>query len=208
VSLVSPTLADAVRRYEASRRAAGEVVAGLSEDTFHRAPYARGWSVAQCLEHLVVTDGKMVERLEAAIARARAEGRLAAPAAASSPARLGWFDRLFIAGTGPGSGGRTSPPMKTSTGAAFDPGDPAARGRTRGLVLADYLAVLGRLTAAARAADGLDLARIKVPSLLAPWARVSLAGWFLALAGHHERHLDQARRARAAVTEGAGVGAA
>ena len=208
MSLVSPTLVDAVRRYEASRRAAGEVVVGLSEDAFHRAPSPGGWSVAQCLEHLVVTDGKMVERLEAAIVRARGEGRLAAPAAASAPARLGWFDRLFIAGTGPAKDGRKSPPMKSATRLPFDPGDPAARGRTRGLVLADYLAVLDRLVAAARAADGLDLARVKVPSVLASWVKVSLAGWFLALAGHHERHLDQARRARAAVTEPAGVGAA
>ena len=91
--------------------------------------------------------------------------------------------------------------MKMSAPAPYLPGDPAARGRGRDAVLADYAAIHERLIAAAQAADGLDLARIKVPSAAASWMKVSLAGWFVGLAGHHERHLAQARRTRAAVAD-------
>ena len=195
---VSPTLAGAVRRFAAARAAAREVTGGLSEEDFHRRTPEGGWSVGQCLEHLVVADAKMVARLEEAIPRARAAGRVASSEAARAPVRLGWFDRLFIAGTAPGRNG-ARPKMKVRVGQAFDPGDAALRGRTREQVLADFLAVQDRLEAAARAADGLDLAGVRVPSVLAAWAKVSLGGWFLAIAGHHERHLDQARRARAAL---------
>ena len=197
----SPTLADSVRRFEAAGAAAREIVAGLSEAAFHRAPAEGSWSVSRCLEHLVVADGRMVERLEGAIARARAEGRLAVPAAARAPVRLSWLDRRFIAGTAPGRAG-ARPRIRAAVRPPFDPGDPGARGRTRDQVLADFLAMQGRLEAAARAADGLDLADIKVASVLAAWVKVSLGGWFIAIAGHQERHLDQARRARAAI-EGA-----
>ncbi len=198
MTLVSPTLAESVRRFAAARAAARDVAAGLTEEVFHRKPPSGGWSVGQCLEHLVVADGKMVVRLEEAIARAHADARVASPGAAGAPLRLGWFDRLFIAATAPGkAGGR--PRIKVQVRDPFDPGDPAVRGRTRDQVVADFLVLQDRLDAAAHAADGLDLAGIKVPSLLAAWARVSLGGWFIAIAGHHERHLDQARRARDAV---------
>ena len=198
MTLVSPTLAESVRRFGAARATACEVAGGLSEEDFHRRTPEGGWSVGQCLEHLVVADGKMVPRLEEAIPRARAAARLASPAAARAPVRLGWCDRLFIAGTAPGHGGGR-PRMRVQVRDEFDPGDPAVRGRTRDQVLADFLALLDRLDAAAHAADGLDLAGVKVPSVLAAWAKVSLGGWFIAIAGHHERHLDQARRAREAI---------
>ena len=195
---LSPTLAGAMRRFASARATAREVVAGLAEDAFHHAPPGGGWSVGQCLEHLVVCDTKMVERLELAIRAARDEGRLASEAEARAPMRLHWFDRLFIAGTAAGRAG-AAPRFKVAVRPAFDPGDPAVRGRTRDEILRDFLALQDRLDAAALAADGLDLARVKVASVLADWARVSLGAWFVAIAGHHERHLDQARRARAAL---------
>jgi hypothetical protein len=182
------------------------VVDGLSHESFHRRPPGGGWSVAQCLEHLLVTDSRMVERLEEAIARARAEGRLASPEAAAAPARLGWLDRLFVHATGPGREGAKSPPMRSTAPGPYDPGDPEARARQRDDVLADYGAMQDRMTAAARAADGLDLAGIRVASAAAAWLKVSLAAWFVGLAGHHERHLAQARRTRAAVTTRVGGG--
>ncbi len=192
-ALLSPTLVDATRRYAAAGAAAQTLVSAISDDRFHRAPPGGGWSVAECLEHLVVSGGKVADRLEAATRIARADGRLADPAAARAPVRLGWFARMFIAGTGPGEAGRDAP-MRIRTRPPFEPGDPRARGRGRDAVLADFLALQERLFAAARAADGLDLAGVRVASVLAGWIRFPLGGWFLALAGHQERHLQQARR--------------
>jgi hypothetical protein len=198
---LSPTLDDALRRYDAARTRARALVAGLSAAAFHRPPAEGAWSVARCLEHLVVSGTKMAARLEDAIARARAEGRLAGAEARQRPVRLGFRERFLLWGTAPGRGGGL-PSIRVQTREPFDPGDPLARGRTSEAVLADFLALQDRLEAAARAADGLDLAGVKVRSVLASWLEVGLGAWFVALAGHQERHLDQARRARAAAEAG------
>ena len=55
------------------------------------------------------------------------------------------------------------------------------------------------------AADGLDLARIKVTSPAAWILRLSLGQWLRALASHQKRHLWQAGKVREAV-EGSEVG--
>jgi hypothetical protein len=196
----SPTLADAIRRYAAARARARDLISGLGLAEFHRAPAEGAWSVARCLEHLVVSGTKVVARLEAAIERGRAAGRHADPAARRAPVRLGLRERFLLAGTAPGRQGGP-PRMRVRTREAFEPGDPAA-GRDGGVVLADFTALQDRLERAARAADGLDLAGIRVPSVIAPWLRVGLGAWFLAIAGHQERHLDQAARTRAAVAVG------
>jgi hypothetical protein len=205
--LLSPTLRDCVARYEAARVRAGALVEELSDDGFHRAPPGGGWSVAACLEHLVVSGQKVADRIERAAAEGRAAGRTASERAAREPVKLGYFARLFVKGTAAGKDGG-KPPMKTAVREPFDPGDPKARGRGRGAVLADFLALQERLRAAARAADGLDLARITTSSVLAAWLKIPIGGWFLVLAGHQERHLDQAERAKAAVTAAAQGGTA
>ncbi len=195
---LSPTLADAIGRYCAARDAVSALCAETSDEGFHRAPPDGGWSVAECIEHLLVSGGKMAAKLEPALAAARTAGRLATPAAARAPVRLGWFARFFVQSTGPGKPGRAAP-ARVRTRPPFDPGDPRARGRTRDAVGADFAALQERLIAIAGAADGLDLAGVKIESVLASWIRVPLGGWFLAIAGHQERHLDQARRALAAI---------
>jgi hypothetical protein len=196
-TLGSPTLSEAVARHARARIRARTLVEGLDEAAFHHAAPGGGWSVARCLEHLVVAGQTMADRLEAAVEQGRREGRLAGATAARAPVRLGWFARFFIRATGPGRPGE-APGMKVATREPFDPGDPAARGRNRDAVLADFLALQDQLDALAIAADGLDLAGIQVESVLARWIRIPLGGWFLAVAGHQERHRDQAERARAA----------
>jgi hypothetical protein len=195
---VSPTLADASRRYAEARARVRALVQGIDEATFHRAPEPGSWSIAECLEHLVVSGTKTTARLEVAVAEARAAGRTASPEAARAPVKLGWFARLFLAGTGPTKGG-VRPRMRVSVREPFDPGDPRGRGRDRDVVLADFLELQDRLDRAAAAADGLDLSGVMMASVLAQWMRSPIGAWFLAIAGHQERHLDQALRARVAL---------
>ena len=44
-----------------------------------------------------------------------------------------------------------------------------------------------------RRSNGLDLARVKVPSAVTRLIRLSLGQWFALLSGHQERHLMQAK---------------
>jgi hypothetical protein len=53
-----------------------------------------------------------------------------------------------------------------------------------------------QLTLLAQSADGLDLARIKVPTPISRLIRLSLGMTFAQVAAHERRHLDQAWRVR------------
>lgn len=200
-ALMSPTLADACRRYDAARGRARALLEGLDDAAFHRAPPGGGWSVAECLEHLVIAGSKMNTRLEEATSTARAAGRIASADVARQSLQPDWISRFFLLATGAAKDG-ARPGLRVAVRPVFDPADPRGRGRDRDAVLADFLALQDRLERTAHAADGLDLAGIKVASLISDWLRLPLGMWFVSLAGHQERHLDQAARIRAAATTG------
>ena len=67
-------------------------------------------------------------------------------------------------------------------------------GESRDVVLAAFDEVQRQFLERLRHADGLDLARIRVSSPVAPWWRFSLGAAFAVLAAHERRHLWQARR--------------
>ena len=187
VTALDPALEDSIRRYEGALIRFHDVLAGLGDAQARRVP-AQGWSVAQCLDHIVISGTLVVARLEEAIQRAR---ELTRTARTSKPARFGWFDRLFIALVSRGKeGARPRFPVRHQQ--PFDPGP----GRSIAILASEFIALQDRLIVTARSARGLDLAGIKVPSVVNDAIKVSLGAWFLAIAGHQERHLDQAMRIR------------
>jgi hypothetical protein len=68
-----------------------------------------------------------------------------------------------------------------------------------GAVRRDLFALLERLEAALREADGVDLAAVKVASPVSGLLKFRLGPAFRLLAGHTERHLIQAQAAREAI---------
>lgn len=156
-----------------------------------RSPKKGAWSVSQCVDHLVVAGSLMAARLEEAIARSR---ELTRTARDPRPAQFGWFDRLFIYAVSRGKDG-AAPRVKVAHRPVFDPGP----GRPVGHLAAEFVALQNRLIAAARSAHGLDLSGIKVSSVIDDRIKLALGAWFLAIAGHQERHLDQAARTRQAI---------
>ena len=189
VAVLDPSLEDAIRRYEGALILCHDVLSGLDEAAAHRAP-EKGWSVAQCIDHVVISGTKMAARLEGEIQRAR---ELTRTARSSRPARFGWFDRLFVWALGRGKDGKAATRVKT--GEAFEPG----AGRSIPILESEFIALQDRLIQAARSANGLDLADIKVRSILNENFQFALGAWFVGLAAHQERHLDQAMRARKAI---------
>ena len=189
VTTLDPALEDAIRRYEGALILCHEVLQGLGEEAAHRPP-ENGWSVAQCLDHVVISGTKMAARIEAEMQRAR---ELSRNARSNKPAKLGWFDRLFVWALGRGKDG--GPRGRMKTGPAFEPG----AGRSIPILESEFIALQDRLIQAARSANGLDLAGIKVRSILNENFQFALGAWFGAIAAHQERHLDQAARARKAI---------
>jgi DinB family protein len=153
----------------------------LSEAQFSWRPGPSRWSVGECLNHLAITTGLMLERVRPALERGREVGRTGGP-----PFKLGWvggwFARLMEQ---PGKRPMAAP------GNFVPPSDVP-----KPQVLAAFYAAQERFRNTMIAADGLALDRITAGSAAkgGGWIRLNLAAWFAATLAHQRRHVEQAKR--------------
>lgn len=171
------TYADAFHR--ASDEAAA-LVAPLTPEAFNWKPSPEEWSVAECLAHLNKGNTPYLPALERALSDGGPRGE--------PPFHYGPLARWFIAGTGP------QPKRKAKAIRAMRPAP-----RTdyeSGRVLAEFRALNdGFLAVLSRAErERLDLGRIKMSSPFIKLIRLPAGAFLETLAGHEQRHLDQARR--------------
>jgi hypothetical protein len=180
-SSLSPALAELDRQFAAAKAEASELVDGLQESQFNWRPDAHSWSMAECLQHLNMVGDRCVRMLEAALADARARGRVA-----DGPFGYGWLGKWIMAHTEPPSKHKYKAPR------AFAP----AYGQPITAVLPTFRHLQEQLSRQLEQASGLDLAHIKVPAPEARPLRFNLQLTFAWIAAHERRHLWQARQVR------------
>ena len=178
-----PELQDRQRQFSEAKETARALAGGLTDEQFNWRPEPGRWSIAECLDHLNTTGSKLLPGMDAAIERARERERTG-----SGPFRYGWLSRWFIRANAPlpadGKGMKTPKLYKPTADQLV------------GRVLPAFVELQDQLIERLRAANGLDLARVKVASPVTKLLRISLGAWFAATAAHQERHLEQARRVR------------
>ena len=152
----------------------------LSGEQFNWRPDVTRWSIGQCVAHLNITLERYLPVLERAIADGRAQGRLAQRRFVAS-----LFERWFIKSLEPPVRFRTKTPKAFVGGLEL----------TVESELARWDALHAQLAAAMRAAEGLDLGRLKVRSQFGP-VSLSLGATFSVLLAHERRHVWQAREVR------------
>jgi hypothetical protein len=166
---------------DAIQREADTLTAGLNDEQFNWQPDPARWSIAHCLQHLVISADGLLEVQEAAIDRARRRGRLS-----DGPYRHGRLGSMIAAST--------EPPVKRhfTTKRALVP---SGRHSVETLVPAFQRRqeALRQLIARAR---GVDLGKTRVPMPGLPIVRLSLGQSFAFTLGHERRHLWQARAVR------------
>src|ERR1700761_7913841 len=57
---------EVLRKLQAGRDALGEALAGVDDAMAARKPASDGWSILDCVEHVVITEGYLLSRLQAA----------------------------------------------------------------------------------------------------------------------------------------------
>jgi len=179
-----PELEDIRDRLIASRATATSVVEGLSDEEFNRQPEPGAWSVCECLDHLNRVGGKLVEAFDEGLERAHREGLYG-----RGRNRYGFLERWFAR-----EASAVSPPRHKRV-RTFQVYEPRA-GQSVVNVLADYHILQTNLVERVEAANGIDIARLKIRSPATRWVRLSLGQWLQLVAGHQERHLEQAWQAR------------
>jgi hypothetical protein len=160
---------------------AKELTEGLNEERFNWRPQPGQWSIEECLAHLLITGNWEIRAIEDAIGHAKSRGLTGA-----GPFRYGPLERFVLR--------QTEPPVKRkiTTLRHFRP----LHGQPVTAVLPSFLHLQSQLTLLAQGADGLDLARIKVPTPISRLIRLSLGITFAQVAAHERRHLEQAWRVR------------
>lgn len=156
------------------------LVSGLSDEQLNRRPDADSWSIAQCLEHLVLTGEayhpRVVEVLESS-------------ANGGAAYRPSIFGRLFLAMGGP----RVRLPLKAHR--LFHPGRDTLPNS-----LQRFIALQAELIDLISRAKGADL-RTRVTAPHAKVLSLQLGETLTMLVRHQQRHVAQAQRVRQEITK-------
>jgi len=157
-----------------------ELTAPLEDAQFNWRPARKQWSISECLVHLNLADSLDLPALSEEIERAHAAGWTG-----SGPFRYGFLSRKFVRWTEP------PPKLRIKAPKWYVP----LSDQPKETVVAEFISVHDRLLELISKSNGLDLARIKVPT---PIRRVkfSLGQWFALATAHDRRHLWQAWQVR------------
>ncbi len=157
-------------------------VSGLSDEVLRRQPPTGGWSIAEVLEHLIVSADSYLEAMRSVVKQSR-------PPAANGNTM--WKPTL--------AGGLLvwsfRSPRKLPAPRIYKPG-PSPRPR----VLEQFLERQEDVSRLITASAGLDWRRVKMGSPVAPILRMNLGDALTILVTHAERHAGQIERVRRAVT--------
>lgn len=177
---MKPDLVEELRDYyeqiENIKEDALELTAPLEDTQFNWRPSPKRWSISECLVHLNVADGLEAPKLTEEIGRARAAGLTA-----KGPFQYGFLSRAFVRFTEPPANFKTKAPK------VYRP----VSGQPKDKVVTEFISIHDQLLDLISKANGLDLARIKVPTFLR-WVKFSLGQTFAILTAHDRRHLRQA----------------
>jgi len=175
-------LEDYRRQFEAIKQDARELLNGLTDTQFNWRSAPGKWSIAECLAHLNVTGQVYLPLIERRVNQARAEKVLG-----RGPFRHGFLGNLFIRAT--------EPPVKRIRVKAPKIFAPQPE-HMLAVIVPAFMSLQEYLLRQIRAADGLDLGRVKITSPVGRLLKLSLGQVFAFIAAHERRHLWQARQVR------------
>jgi hypothetical protein len=169
-----------LRAIEAIEVDLSRLVTGLKEDQFHASTVAGGWSVAHCIEHLVLAGHAFLPKWDRALKEASAQRR------SSGPFRYPWWQRLKLAAT--------EPPyrIKTKTKWAFTPCSRQSIEET----LRHFSGMHREIRYRVERSVGIDAGRPRVQSPFVSWISYPLGLSFDLALAHERRHLWQAWQVR------------
>lgn len=170
---------------DAAERDARALVADLAEWQGGWHAETDSWSVAQCLDHLAITNGVYLQAMKESAVRALEQGRFR-----QSPATPGLVGRWFIRTLEP----PVKAPFKMKSPRIVVPSVSVSLARA----FASFVTTQDEAREFLRTYAGLDLARVRFSNPFVGGIRFSLATGLHVIAAHERRHLWQAWRVRRA----------
>jgi hypothetical protein len=175
---------------DATGRDAASLVEGLTEEVGRWRAAPGVWSVAECLDHLAISDSVYLRAMAEPARRAREEGRLRGKPAL--PGLIGgWFARSL------------EPPVKPLRKLKAPRLIRPHVGPLLAEAYRDFTSAHDDARAFLQASADLDLASVTFPNPFIRGVRFSLATGLHVIAAHERRHLWQGWRARHAAIQSA-----
>lgn len=171
-----PELEGIREQTDANGKRLQEICAGLSEAQLSWRPGPAKWSIAENLLHLARTTQIFLPILDAAIEKARGQGRFS-----NGPFRLGLMGRIYIWYSEPPPRIRLSAPK---------PIRPVLEGAAAG-ALDQFLESQEQMKKRLESANGIDIVGTRITSPFASFIRMSLFALFSVGAAHERRHIWQ-----------------
>lgn len=172
------TVAAEIEKNNANAR---DLTRGLTQPQLNWQPSPEQWSIAQCLDHLVVSESHFKNYYAGALAKGRQKYPTGAPVK-YKPTLVGGF---LIKQLVPEATRKVSAPkvFRPSTSSIDDP-------------LKLFLEQQKEFSSFVRQAEGIDYNKVRLRSPVTPLMRYSIADAFVVNVVHAWRHLQQARRVR------------
>lgn len=154
----------------------------LSQEEINFRPDPGKWSIAECIQHLTVTNNEYYRKALPAIEKGREKGKLS-----DDPIKLSFIGKIFMKFEPP-------PKRKFKNPKVFTPKTDPHKLFDKEQVVKDFVASKMKMMELMEKADGLDMNRIKLSSPVNGLIRVKLGDYFKTMAPHDRRHLWQASR--------------
>ncbi|MAT39076.1 MAG: hypothetical protein CL946_05680 [Ectothiorhodospiraceae bacterium] len=145
-------------------------------------PSPEKWSIAECIEHLIVTGNLYNEELKNTLEKAREEGKTG-----DASIDYGWFSKFAVS--------TAEPPPKQRI-RAFRKILPESKTYDPDKLKSDFDQMLDTYKDLVKNMEGIQISKVKMPSVLTPILRLPVAAWVDFLNAHLRRHLWQAEQVR------------
>jgi hypothetical protein len=186
-----PDIGNLRDQLDAAERDARLLAENLGEERGCWRAETGSWSVAQCLDHLAITNRVYLGAMKEPAVRARAAGRLR-----RRPALPGFVGRWFAT--------KMEPPVKALSKMKAPRNIKPVASPSLSDAFAHFLASQDEIRDYLRTNADLDLAGIRFANPLVPGIRFSLATGLHVMTAHERRHIWQAWRVRRAAEGAAG----
>lgn|SRR5262249_26656493 len=169
------------QQFQSIKIDAQDLLAGLSEIQFNWRPGANRWSIAQCLDHLLVTGRNSLSNIHVAINDARSKALFS-----QGPFRYGVLEKWFVRQMEPPARIRFKAPK------AYVPSGQGSYAE----IVKDFYRLQEEFLQCIEEANGIELSKTKVSNPVSRWFKLSLGQELAFNAAHERRHLWQARRVK------------
>ena len=170
-------LKDLVNQFERSKQELKELVNGLTEEQVNKKPSKGGWSIGECVDHLIVTGKDYTNQIERGLKKAQQKNLML-----KSGYKFSWLGRSFIKNIEPPVKRRFKVPARWMPDSKL----------TMKILIEEYYSLQDRYIDLLNDSKAFDILKVKLPSPATSLLRFSIYEMFAVNAAHQRRHLWQA----------------